>query len=491
MNKKQKQRTLFVRILAIVIVLAMLLMSGYYLLLIFASGDAGLFVYAAESPETIEENLKKLDALRDVVVYIDENYSDDVNVEDLTDAAYNGVFDALDQWSVFYKTREEKDAFLEQVKGSYAGVGITMGLDSQGRCLVTQVNTLGPAFEEGVKPGMILLSVDGQSVTGTPLAEISALVRGEAGSIVVLELESQQVTQEFRIERRIISAQTVQYEMINDTIGYISISQFSGESWREFRIAKLELIAEGMKKLIVDLRGNGGGVMNDALTVAGMLIEEGSPLVYYEQQGEIIDQAHSRGGTFGDYPLVVLIDSRTASASECLAAAVKDNGAGTLVGLTTYGKGVAQELVTLDNGENFKLTFCHFLTPNKQRIDGVGITPDVAVNNGAQMTQAQIEDVEASLLPFESGKKYYAGQIGLTVLAAQQRLKLAGYDVEETARMDEKTVAALKRVQALYGACAYGGLDFCTIELVQRTLDEYLHGDGTDKQLQKAIEILQ
>jgi carboxyl-terminal processing protease len=161
-----------------------------------------------------------------------------------------------------------------------------------------------------------------------------------------------------------------------------------------------------------------------------------------------------------------------------------------LVGATTYGKGVAQMLLSMDNGDSFKLTFCHFLTPDKQRIDKVGVAPNVAVSNGAELTAAQIEEIETGLLPMSEGRKYYKGQIGLTVLAAQQRLKTIGYDVDENARMDEKTVAALKRIQALYGASPYGGLDFCTIELVERALNEYLYGGAEDRQLQKAIEVL-
>ncbi|MBP5751048.1 MAG: S41 family peptidase [Firmicutes bacterium] len=490
MNRKQQRTRTAARILALIVALAMVLMSGYYLLLAFSDGSAACFVYAAESPETIEKNLNKLDALREVVQYIDENYADDVNVEDLTDAAYNGVFDALDQWSVYYKTEEEKDAFVNQVTGNYAGVGVTMTQDGEGRCVITQVNTLGPAYEAGVKAGMIIVSVDGEAVKGKSLDEITTLVRGEPGTTVALELELEGEKQTLQIERRNIKAQTVTYGMLEGKIGYIAISQFSGDSWKEFRTAKLSLIAEGMEALILDLRGNGGGVMGDALNVASMLIPEGKPLVHYEQQGEIFESHYSTGGTYKDVPLAVLIDGHTASASECLAAAVKDNGAGTLVGATTYGKGVAQALLSLDNGDSFKLTFCHFLTPNKQRIDKVGIAPDVAVSNGADLTPAQIEAIEAKLLPMTEGRKYYKGQIGLTVLAAQQRLKAIGYDVDENALMDEKTVAALKRIQALYGASPYGGLDFCTIELVQRALDEYLYGGDTDKQLQKAIEVL-
>lgn len=484
MNRKQQRTKMFARVLAIIVALAMIMMSGYYLLMAFSAGSESFFVYAAE-------DMDRLDALKDVLHYIDENYADDITLEYLTDAAYNGVFDALDQWSVYYKTSEEKNAFLTQVTGNYAGIGITMSLDGAGRCMISKVNTLGPAYEAGIKMGTYILSVDGVPTESLTLDKVSAMVRGDAGTQVTLELEFEGERQTLTLERRRIKAQTVEYKMLEGNIGYISISQFSGDSWREFRTAKILLIADGMEKMILDIRNNGGGLMSDALNVAGLIVPQGKPLVFYEQQGEIFDDYYSPGGTYKDVPLVLLINSYTASASECLAAAIKDNGCGTLVGETTYGKGVAQELVTMNNGESFKLTFCHFLTPKKQRIDGVGIAPDVAVFNGAAMTAQEIAEIESELLPMTEGRKYYEGQIGLTVLAAQQRLKCIGYDVLENARMDEKTVAALKKIQALYGACPYGGLDFCTIDLVQRAFDEYFHGDGTDRQLQKAIEILQ
>ena len=491
MNRKQERNKKLARILAIVVVISMLMMTGFTLLAAFSGETGTIYVYAAESQETIDKNLSKLDQLRDVVQYIDENYADDVNVEDLTDAAYNGVFDALDQWSVFYKTKEEKDAFISQVTGNYAGIGVTMTLDGSGNCVITQVNTLGPAYEAGVTAGMIIRSVDGKSISGMTLDQISSLVRGEPGTKAVLQLESNGALQTMEIERKNIKAQTVTYQMLDNKIGYIAISQFSGETWLEFRTAKLNLIADGMEKLIVDVRDNGGGVMGDALNIAGMLIPQGKPLVFYEQQGEIIDEEYSAGGIYKDVPLVVLINDHTASASECLAAAVKDNGAGTLVGVTTYGKGVAQELVTMDNGDSFKLTFCHFLTPNKQRIDKVGIAPDIAISNGSALTQEQIAKYLESVLPMDEGKKYFKGQRGLNVLAAQQRLNILGYKVPQNAVMEAATMDALKRIQALYGASPYGGLDFCTIELVDRAFYEFLYGDGTDKQLQKAIEVLQ
>ncbi len=489
------------RVLAIILVIAMLMMTGFYLLSAFA-GSADWTVYA-ESEADIEAALQRLSRLPEVVRYIDGHYADDIDIKDLTDAAYNGVFDALDQWSVWYPTEDEKDAFLNMVSGKYAGVGITME-QADGRCVIQSVNLLGPAYREGVPEGGVILSVDGQSVSGKAPAEVAELVRGEEDTEVTLCIEAGGEAKDYVLMREPLRAQTVTYRMLEETpaqdaggvpaggegaakVGYIAISQFSGASAREFRMARLLLLSQGAEGLILDLRGNGGGVLSDALGVANLLVPSGT-LLYYETQGEITDKFEAQGMTGRLVPLAVLTDGETASASEALAGAIKGCRAGTLVGQTTFGKGVAQEIVSIDGAGSFKLSFCHFLTPGRTRIDGVGIAPDVAVQGGADLSEEQRAAAE-KVLAFEEGKKYYAGQRGLGVLAAQQRLNVLGYGVLESGLLDEATAAALKRIQAEYGACPYGGLDFCTQELVERAFREFAYGTG-DAPLEKALEVV-
>ena len=512
MNKKSQQRNkLIMRILAIILVIAMLMMTGFYLLSAFSAGAVGWTVYA-DSEEDIEAGLERLSQLDTVVRYIEAHYADDINVNDLTDAAYNGVFDALDRWSVWYSSAEEMDGFLEQVHGHYAGVGITMEQAEDGRCLVSSVNLLGPAFRARLPEGGVILAVDGAGVFGKTPAEIAELVRGDAGTEVTLRIEYGGEAFDYTLTREALQAQTVTYRMLEGAalsdgtgaagdvaggagsvdasgpkIGYIAISQFSGATAREFRMARMLLLADEAEGLILDLRGNGGGVLADALAVANMLIPSGT-LLYYETQGEIVRTFEAEGNTGKLVPLAVLTDRDTASASEALAGAVKAHKAGTLVGGTTFGKGVAQEIVTVDDTIHFKLSFCHFLTPDRKRIDGVGIAPDVPVLNGADLSEEQ-RAAAAKVLDFEPAKKYFAGQRGLGVLAAQQRLNLLGYDVPETGLLDEATADALKKIQAMYGACPYGGLDFCTTELVERAFREYVDGTS-DAQLAKAIEVV-
>lgn len=490
MNRKQQRTKTLARILALIVALAMILMSGYYLLLAISTGGSSWIVYAAESPETVEKQLSRLDELRSIVQYIHDNYADEVDMETLADAAYSGVFDALDPWSVYYKTEEEKDAFLDMVSGKYAGAGFTMGLDGEGNCLITQVNALGPAFAAGIRKGSVLLRVNGVSTKGRSLSEIAAMVRGDEGTQVELEISYDGETSVVTLTRQTIKAQTVTFDMLEDGIGYVAISQFSGDSWREFRMAKLMLLAQGMEKMILDLRDNGGGVLADAVSIADMLVPADDPIVFFDQQGKIVESYYSMGSGYKNVPLVLLVNEKSASASECLAAAIKDNKAGTLVGTTTYGKGMAQTIVRTGAEDSFKLSFCHFLTPKKARIDGAGIAPDIVVYNGAELTSDELALLRQKLLPVESGRKYFAGEYGLTVLAVQQRLIVLGYDVPENACMEERTVEALKRIQSQYGAFPYGGLDYCTIDLVQRAFEEYILGDGTDRQLEKAIEVL-
>ncbi len=502
MNRRSQQRNkVIMRVLAIILVIAMLMMTGFYLLSAFA-GDTGWEVYA-ESEADIEAAFSRLDLLPQVMRYIDAHYADDIDISKLTDAAYDGVFDALDQWSVWYSTEAEKDAFLDQVQGRYAGVGITMEQGEDGRCVISGVNVLGPAFREGIREGSVLLAVDGRSVSGKALADIAQLVRGEAGTEVTLRIETDGEARDYALTREALQAQTVTYRMLEDgeaqetgtsangeaaaKVGYIAISRFSGASAQEFRLARLSLLNQGAEGLILDLRGNGGGVLSDALAVAKLLIPSGT-LLYYETQGEITNSFEAHGMTGRLVPLAVLIDGDTASASEALAGAIKDLKAGTLVGQTTFGKGVAQEIVTIDDAVDFKLSFCHFLTPGKARIDGVGIAPDVAVRGGAELSEAQRAAAE-SALPMETDKKYFAGQRGLGVLAAQQRLNVLGCNVPENGLLDEATAAALKKIQAEYGAFPYGGLDFCTIELVERAFREFVDGPG-DAPLEKALEVV-
>jgi len=208
------------------------------------------------------------------------------------------------------------------------------------------------------------------------------------------------------------------------------------------------------------------------------------------RQDEELGSILTAGAGMANLPMVLLVNEGSASASEILAGALQDNDAATLVGVTTYGKGIAQLVGDLDNGTTMKLSTYYFTTPDGHTINGVGITPDEYVINGAGLSAEAVAEEYAKLAPMTELVKYYKGQMGLNVYAAQQRLNLLGYSVPVTAVMDEITVAAITKFQGETGMFPYGGLDYSTMAMLEKMVAELLTGGSEDKQLAKAVEIL-
>ena len=488
MRRSERRTKMVARILAVILVIAMLLMSGMYVLSAFAYGGTNFAVYAASAEEQ-QLAVKRLASLSDLLLYIHDNYKDEIKVDDLIDAAYGGVFDSLDRWSVFYPNDPNVEAFVSSIEKNYAGIGVTF-IKMDGWTMIKDVHSLGPAFAAGIRAGDIITKVDGTSVHGFTLEEVSSRTRGEAGTEVnIMVLHEDGTEQTYTIKRENLSAQSVSWSMLEDGVGYIKISSFTSSTAKEFNIVRLLLMSQGAQKLVMDLRDNGGGIMSGVIKIADALMPEGV-ITIYEQQGNIVETFNSVNNNTNKVPMAVLINGNTASASECLAAALQDSKTAVLVGNKTYGKGCAQSVVGIEGEGSMKLTVYYFLRPNGQKIDGVGVSPDYVVYNSCGYNSDKIAEIAASVLPMDEGKKYKVGERGLNVLAAQQRLAVMGYDVDKTAVVDAKTAEALKKIQAQYKVCPYGALDFCTIGLVERAYNEFLFGDSEDKQLKKALEVL-
>ena len=294
----------------------------------------------------------------------------------------------------------------------------------------------------------------------------------------------------FEVTRQVIRTDTVAAEMLEDNIGYIKISSFAAGTADVFAEEYDKLAAQGAKGIVLDLRGNGGGSVEQAVSVADHLIHKTGVISIFKRQGEVIETIHSSTDDYAQLPVVCLVDRNTASASELLTAALKDRKAATIAGETTYGKGVAQFVGSAGKGNYFKLSVYYFLSPNGNDIDGVGIQPDVAIYNQSEHTPEEIAQIRANLAPINEEKKYYAGQNGLNVYGVQQRLKTMGYDVEPTSVMDAKTIEVLKVLQAEAGACPYGGLDYCTLGIVKDKFDAWCSPASEDAALAKAVELL-
>jgi carboxyl-terminal processing protease len=278
--------------------------------------------------------------------------------------------------------------------------------------------------------------------------------------------------------------------MLEGDIGYILIKSFAINGAREFQDARMELIRAGAKSLIIDLRDNAGGVVNTAIEIANQFISTGD-ILHLKQKGEIFETISARSSIVGNLETVVLVNEYSASSSEILAGALQDNNAATLVGVTTYGKGAAQLMAYTNERQPYRLSIYYFLTPDKNDIHGIGITPDHIVRNSLGERREEAAELYKTFAPFVENTKPKAGDTGLNVFAAQQRLALLGYSPGITATMDDAMVAAIKAFQQEQGLYAYGELDFTTMRKIQEVTLAYVNNDSTeDLQLKKAIELL-
>lgn len=279
----------------------------------------------------------------------------------------------------------------EDTSGAFEGIGASVQLDELGRLVIAEPFIGRPAAEAGIERGDIVLEVDGQSLRGLSLYEAVALIRGKAGSTVVLTILREGVDEPFEIPvvRAKIEIEVVESRLLEDNIGYVSLSEFSNNAHRKLLEAIEDLRSQGAEKLILDLRNNPGGLLTEAVAVGSLFLEDG--LVLREKRkGFDREQTYQVTGSHevADMPLVVLINRGSASASEIVAGAIKDHQRGTILGEQSFGKGTVQLPHTLRDGSELRVTIAEWLTPNGDTINEVGIVPDIVV----ERTQADFFD---------------------------------------------------------------------------------------------------
>ncbi len=477
----------YVKIVVYVIILTMVLTSFSFIAFMPAMlGSASATVYGESTEdEAIDEELALLEKY---IQFIYHNYTDELDYQQLIDGAFRGVVEALgDPYSEYYKNKSESSQFIDSVDGSFEGIGVTIQL-IDGKCTVIQPLAGGPAEQAGIKSGDIITTVDGKTTEGLVLSNISDMLRGPQGTKVTVTVDRDGKILTFSVERDKVEQNCVSYEMIGEEIGYIEMTGFDSDANLEFKKARIALTNQGAESFILDLRDNPGGYVDMALDIADQILEEGY-ISHFESKGKLLKSYSATKTEFVLQPIVLLVNENTASASEILAAALHDNHAAVLVGTKTYGKGVAQQIAQLDGEKSVKLSIYYFLTPNKDRIQGVGITPDYVIPKGTE--NAAAEASYNGFAPMTENEKPAFGEIGLNVYGAQQRLALLGYDVKVSGSMDAETVAAVKAFQNQNGLYAYGVLDYTTMKALETAAYSYAHGiDSEDLQLQKAVELL-
>ncbi len=323
-------------------------------------------------------------ALVDEVHQLILNYyfrAEEVETEDLLRGALRGMIEALDDPYSEFMTPEEYRQFESALRGEFSGVGMEIGV-RDGKVLVISPLPDTPAERAGVRPGDRIMRVDGESVEGWRLDQISAAIRGEAGTEVTLTLErGDGRIEELVLERAVIRLESVRAARLEEApVAHVRVLRMDDTVAQKLGNALFELPFDELDGIVLDLRRNPGGFLSAAVEAAGFFLERGKTVLTAMGPAYGERRYWSRGGNIPDLPLVVLIDEGTASAAEILAGALQDHGVATLIGRPTFGKGIIQELVAqLPDGSVIKLTTQQYFTPHGHPVHDVGITPDILV----------------------------------------------------------------------------------------------------------------
>jgi len=301
--------------------------------------------------------------------------------EELADKEIEEMVDALQDPYTEYFDEEEWARFNSDLEQKFVGVGIVM-IDNGGKAYVDEVLADSPAASAGVQAGDLLVSADGLSFKGKPLEEIQKAIRGEEGTSVALTVSRSGKTLKFKIDRKEIQVPIVKTALLDKGVGYLALSSFTSEAGKEFKDQLEKLENKGLTSLILDLRNNGGGYVSAAQDIAGLFVEKG--VLAHMRNREGVDEPLPIRGSTKPYPVVILVNGNTASASELLSGALRDYGVAKLVGTKTYGKGVVQSIIPVKSGGMLKVTVQEYYTPTGKKVDQVGLAPNLTVNGTAQ-----------------------------------------------------------------------------------------------------------
>ena len=321
------------------------------------------------------ETMEKINYLEDL---IDLYYLNGPDQTKMKEGMYAGLVDGLEDPYSRYYTAEEYSALNEETHGRYEGIGVVMQQNEDGLVTFVRCYEGAPGEQAGLKAGDILYKVNDQEVTDMDLSTVAKKIKDPDINPVHLTMirEGENDYLEINIEKEEVKIPVVSHEMLDNQVGYLAIYEFTDVTFEQYQKAKEDLESQGMEKLVIDLRDNPGGLLTSVCDVLGTILPKGL-IVYTEDKYGKREEELCDGKTPIDIPLAVLVNGNSASASEIFAGAVKDHKMGTIVGTTTYGKGVVQTIRDLGDGSALKLTVSNYYTPNGVNINGVGIEPDV------------------------------------------------------------------------------------------------------------------
>jgi carboxyl-terminal processing protease len=332
------------------------------------------------------KDVKKYNLLFQVREALLAKYDGQIDDDALLEAAIKGMTQSLkDPYTVFMNENEYK-SFVEQSEGHFVGIGAQLGIKDDKVTIVAPIEG-SPAEKAGLKSGDVILKVDGTDIVEPNVEKTISMIKGEQGKPVTLTVaraNSQDL--DITIVRDVIKVVSVRGEIIDGNVGYIQIASFDEDVAKNFKEKIIELKNQGMKGMILDLRGNPGGFLGEAVNVASQFIPKGKVVTYTVDKYENKQESKSVGGEAEGMPLVILIDGGSASASEVVTGALRDYKAGTIVGTTSFGKGVVQQLIEFKDGSGgLKVTTSKYYTPNGENIHKIGIKPDIEVTIPEEM----------------------------------------------------------------------------------------------------------
>ena len=309
--------------------------------------------------------------------YLDKYYVEDIDQGKLEDTLFAGMLAGVGDKYTYYMPKENLRQYLTNTNGNFDGVGIEIYTTQDGEVVISSVMPGQPAETAGLQAGDVIIGVDGEDMKGKLLSDVAAKIHGEKGTAVTIRVQRGDEEKEFTMERATVEVESVSSRMMENKIGYISISGFKENTYSQFKEALTALQKDGMKGLILDLRDNPGGLVRSVYEIGDELLPEGT-MVY------TLDKKQNRNDLkcdekYLDIPLVVLVNENSASASEIFSGAIQTFGTGEVVGTTTYGKGVVQQIFDLKDGTSVKLTIAEYLIAGQFGINGKGVTPDVEV----------------------------------------------------------------------------------------------------------------
>ncbi len=382
------KRRSFIFIIVIAALVGALAMGGAIFFVGYASG--GFVAITNDEYHNYKVMKEKYGKLVELEQYIQDKYYVPVDEDKLMEGVYKGLFWGIGDPYSAYLTEQEYNDIMISTTGEYQGIGVTIAPDDNGLINVVSPIDGSPADKAGVKTGDKIVSVGGKTYDGSSIDQAVAAMRGKPGTkvdIVVLRGEEEL---DFSITRANIVMQSVRSEMLDGNIGYIRISSFEEKTAEDFKQQVRDMEIKRVKGLVIDLRDNGGGLVESSVQIADLLLDEGVVTYTEDRKGEKEYYKAKAGKT--DLPYVILVNGGTASASEILTAAVKDHKGGKIVGTNTYGKGIIQSIEQLSNGDAVKLTIMQYFSPNGSVIHKVGIKPDVEVEALAtDTTDKQLE----------------------------------------------------------------------------------------------------